>query len=534
MRKVVCGLCIIVIFSLVSCSGSECFDVLIAGGTIYDGTQADPYVADIGIKADRIVAIGQFSGANTKKLIDARGLTITPGFIDVHNHTDINILREGFTPEGTVDTSVITPAWRNNHNYSTQGVTTIVTGLCGAGFWDVDQWLGLIESQTFASNVYHMVPYGMLRMLRYGDDQPEPPLPAEELEALKNDVEERMKRGAIGVSVGLEYAPDCFTSTDELVEIAKVVDKYGGLFDAHIRDQTGPGELTSIRELIEIGKRASIPVHISHIQVNLPWEGSAAQQMLDLIEQARAGGVDITADQHPYERGYAIISYRLPTEYKTGLGVKKEFCEKPGRPDLREATAKIFEYLDPDKIRVISNAPEYLNMSIAEIANSQGKDPIDVYVDFCCMNPAPNAIFDEISGDINREIMPHDYVFTASDGFTTFGTDYSPHPRFFGCFPRKVKVFSEEEKLMTVKSAIRSMTSLPAVKFKIKDRGLIAEGKYADIAVIDLENFADKSDYTNRSEYSVGVIYLLVNGVLTIDNGTFTGNHGGRPLRLGE
>ena len=157
-----------------------------------------------------------------------------------------------------------------------------------------------------------------------------------------------MKNGALGFSVGLEYAPDCFTTTDELVEIAKVVKKYGGLYDAHIRDQTGimhknglPGELNSIKETIEIGKRADIPVHISHIQLNLPWNNVQAKQMYGLIEQARAEGVDITADQHPYAAGYAILSYRLPNKFKTGLGVNEKFKNPEGKAQMRQAIKEV-------------------------------------------------------------------------------------------------------------------------------------------------------------------------------------------------
>jgi N-acyl-D-aspartate/D-glutamate deacylase len=514
--------------------------VLIEGATIYDGTEADPYVADIGIKADRIAAVGDLSGVPAGTVIDARGLTATPGFIDVHNHTDVNILMKCFKPDGELDVSPVTEAWRDNHNYSTQGVTTIVTGLCGGGFWEVDGWLDFVKSQTFASNVYHLVPYGMLRMLYYEyihqRPQPQAPLPANELEDLKAMVEDRMKQGAIGLSVGLEYAPDCFTDLDELVAVAGVVQRYGGLFDAHIRDQTGPKELESIRELIKVGQLANIPVHISHIQVNLPWEGVTASEMLDLIGEARAGGVDVTADQHPYERGYGIISYRLPRDFKTAAGVKPEYCDRENHPDLyeqlRDAAADVLTKVSPDRIWVI-DGDEHVNETIAKIAGDDG-DPAETYLHFCCKERAPNGIFDEISGAINEEVMPHDYVFTASDGFTTFGTDDSPHPRFFGCFPNKIRMFAKEKKILTLKAAVRSMTSLPAAKFKIRGRGVIARGMYADIAVIDMGDFSDHGDYTKRSEYSTGVIHLLVNGVMTIDNGRFTGDRGGKALMRGE
>ncbi len=378
----------------------------------------------------------------------------------------------------------------------------------------------------------------MLRQQLFGDDQPTI-LTKEQLDTLKNMVEKEMQNGALGVSEGLEYAPTCFTTTDELVEIAKVVNKYGGLYDAHTRDQTGtmhengqPGVLNSIRETIEIGKRANIPVHISHIQLNLPWNNVQAKQMYGLIEQARAEGVDITADQHPYEAGYSILSYRLPDEFKTGLGVNEKYKTPEGKARMREAIKEVFTFLNPGKISLTSGPEKYRNKTIKEIAEMEGKDPAEVYVDLSCLEPAPFALFFEISDQINREIMPHDYVFTASDGFTVFEPADSPHPRFFGCFPSKIKKYALEEKLMSLQAVIRSMTSLPAKKFKLKDRGMIAVGNYADIAVIDLENFKDNSTYADRGLYSEGIMYLLVNGKLSIDQGKLTGIRGGQACFL--
>jgi len=190
-----------------------------------------------------------------------------------------------------------------------------------------------------------------------------------------------------------------------------------------------PGVLNSIKETIEIGKRAKIPVHISHIQLNLPWNNVQAKQIYGLIEQARAEGVDITADQHPYEAGYSVLSYRLPNKFKTGLGVNAKYKTLEGKAEMRAAIKKVFAFLGPEKISLTSGPEKYRNKTIKEIAEIEGKDPAEVYVDLSCLEPAPYALFFEISDQINREIMPHDYVFTASDGFTVFEPEDSPHPR---------------------------------------------------------------------------------------------------------
>ncbi|MDD5382971.1 MAG: amidohydrolase family protein [Candidatus Margulisbacteria bacterium] len=522
----VLAIIVLILFGRQVISSFYAYDILIKGGQVYDGSTAPPVIEDIGIKGDKIVAIGKDLAGSARRTIDAKGSIVTPGFIDVHNHTDLALLMAIFMSGKKDDLSMINDAWRNNHNYSTQGVTTIVTGLCGAGFWDTRQWLGLVDSQKFASNVYHLIPYGMLRQQLFGNDQPTA-LTGEQLEKLKAIVEKEMRGGAIGLTVGLEYAPTCFTTTDELVEIAKVVSKYGGLYDAHIRDQTGAGELKSIRETIEIAQRAKIPVHISHIQLNLPWGNVTSKQMMGLIEQARAEGVDITADQHPYAAGYAVLSYRLPPKYKTGTGVNEKYKNPAGKAEMIAVTKKIFTFLSPEKISLTDGPGKYRNKTIKEIADIEGKDPAEVYVELSCLEPAPYALFFEISDQINREIMPHDYVFTASDGFTVFAPADSPHPRFFGCFPRKIRKYALEDKLLSLNDAIRSMTSLPAKKFKLKGRGEIKVGKYADIAVIDLANFKDNSTYAERSLYSEGVEYLLVNGKVEIDQGKLTGKRGG-------
>ena len=544
MKKIIIAIIVLALVIIVSIpigrriiSSFYTYDILIKGGLVYDGSTAKPVVEDLGVKGDKIVAVGKGLTGSARRTINAQGLIVTPGFIDCHNHTDLNVLMAMIQKGNMTDLSMLTPAWKNNHNYLTQGVTTIITGHCGGGLWDTRQWLGLIETQKFGSNVYHMIPYGMLRQQLFGDNQPTT-LTKEQLEKLKGLVEKEMQSGALGVTVGLEYAPTCFTTTDELVEIAKVVNKYGGIYNAHTRDQTGtmhengqPGVLNSIKETIEIGKRAKIPVHISHIQLNLPWNNVQAKQMYGLIEQARAEGVDITTDQHPYAAGYSVLSYRLPDKFKTGLGVNEKYKTPEGKAQMIAATKKVFTFLGPEKISLTSGPEKYRNKTIKEIAEIEGKDPAEVYVDLSCLDPAPFALFFEISDKINREIMPHDYVFTASDGFTVFDAADSPHPRFFGCFPRKIRKYALEEKLLSLNDAIRSMTSLPAKKFKIKGRGEIKVGNYADIAVIDLKNFKDNATYAERSLYSEGIEYLLVNGKVAIDHGKLTGEKAGRALK---
>ncbi|MDQ7779180.1 MAG: amidohydrolase family protein, partial [Planctomycetota bacterium] len=227
-----------------------------------------------------------------------------------------------------------------------------------------------------------------------------------------------------------------------------------------------------------------------------------------------------------------ILSYRLPNRFKTCLGVNEKFKTPEGKAEMRQATEQIFSFLGPERISLTSGPEKYRNKTIKEIAEIERRDPAEVYVDLCCLTPAPQGLFYEISDKINREMMPHEYVFTASDGFAVFGPGESPHPRFYGCFPRKIRKHALNEKLLSLQAAIRSMTSLPARKFKLEGRGMIAVGNHADIVVIDLADLKENATYAERDRYSTGVVYVLVNGKLSIDQGKLTGVRAGQACRL--
>ena len=515
-----------------ACTSQQNYDVLITGGTIYDGTKAEPRIADIGIKGDKIVAIGNLKG-NAVKTIDAAGYIVTPGFIDVHTHADLSFLFLG----DQLSIAFQVPEWKENHNWLHQGVTTVVTGNCGSGWEDINAWLGFLDSLGFGSNVYHLAPYGAMREELFGKDQSQA-LTEPQIEAMKDKLAEEMENGAIGLSVGLEYAPDYLATTEELIELAKVAKKYGGIYVSHIRNQTGTiyedgkvGVLESIKEAIEIGRQADIPVHISHIQENVPHSVDASQ-MLELIEQARQEGLDVTADQHPYDVGLSPMTYRLPKKYLSSSGIREEFKNPEGRQELKAAVEQDFAILDPGKIVVCSlTSKEIDGKSIQQIANEQGKEPSDCFLDIAMGGGAPTfAYFYEISDKINVDIMPHDYVFTASDAFLDQGF-FKAHPRFYGTFPGKIRKYALDEKLMTLNDAIMSMTSLPADKFKMKGRGRIMVGNFADIVVIDLNTIREVGTYEDPARYPVGIIHVLVNGAVSIENGKSTHQTGGRTLR---
>ncbi|MBT4552801.1 D-aminoacylase [bacterium] len=505
------------------------YDLLIQNGTVYDGTLADPYVADIGIKGDKIIAVGNLKGT-AQKTINAQGLIVTPGFIDVHNHADFTFKYAGLMRF----LAYFTPDWTGYYNYLTQGVTTVISGNCGLGYTNVKKWLAMVNRMKFGTNVYHLAPHGEIRLEIFGKDQPETLTPSQ-LEKLKKRFAHEMENGAIGFSSGLEYAPGDVTKTEELIEIAKVVKKYGGIHTSHTRDLTGPGVLTSVQEAIKISRAADIPVQISHIQINSPWDNTKASQIIELIEQARAEGLDITADQHPYNHGLARLTIHVPPKFcLSSTTIKEKYKTEPGRSELKKAVLKSLAVIPADKIliSVYLAKPKYQGQTIAEIAQKENKNPADMFIELLSAKEAPAVLVEDQKEEVVRELMPHDYIFTVSDGWwTSQKSSEASHPRAYGAFPRKIKKYVLEEKLMSLKDALRSMTSLPAQKFNLKKRGQIKPGYYADIAVIDLNTIAEKATYKDSKQYSTGIVYLIVNGVLTIENRQITGQRGGKGLK---
>lgn len=522
--------------SITGCAetSEQAYDILIKGGTIYDGVLSEPFVSDIGVKGDKIAAIGKLAG-NAEKIIDATGLIVTPGFIDAHTHCDMTFKKLGTKRY----LAYVMPSWKGNYNYTYQGVTTVVTGNCGYGYTDFDQWSGIVDSVGFGTNVYHLVPHGMIREELFGENQPAE-LTAKQLDAMKSRVAEEMEKGAVGMSTGLEYAPGLLSKTEELIELSKVVRRYGGLYTTHMRDESGkknsreiPGVLESIGEAVEIGRRAEISVEISHLKIAAPIDNTKASQLLRLIEKARKDGLDILADQYPYAAGSTYLSILLPDEFKTSVGVKDTYKTKEGRAQVKKAIEEVFLYMGPEKT-LITMYPEkesYEGKTIKDISEIEGRNPAESFVDMVCEDTAPMAVF--FSQDINivKALMPEEYIITASDGWTVPKDMTKPHPRVYGTFPKKLRKFVLDGKLMSLPMAIRSMTSMPAEKFNMKGRGKIAKDNYADIAMIDINTITDHATYKDPHQYSEGVVNLLVNGKLSIQNGTATGTRGGRALK---
>ncbi len=519
----------------VSCSGggSE-FDLVIRGGQVFDGSPADPQVADVAIHKGRIVRVGAVTGS-AARVIEAHGLAVLPGLVDVHTHSDLTFIKSGAKRH----LARFMPSWKGNHNILSQGVTTVVTGNCGLGYADTAPWLTMVDDLGFGTHVAHLAPHGSIREALFGLDQPGRPSP-KQLDALKGRVADEMDKGALGFSAGLEYAPGLMAETDELIELARVVRKKGGLFTVHLRDESGapnrgrPGLLKAIGEAIDIGRRAEIPVQISHLKIAAPYGSTTSGQVIDLIEKARAEGLDVMADQYPYDAGSTFATYLLPEEFKDPSGgVRPEYRTGEGKKKIEEAIAQVFSYLGPEKTMITMNPgrEELEGKNIQEIAGLLSMTPAQAYAELVSADDPPTAVFFCQDMAIVKELCRPDWVLTASDGWTVPKGMTRPHPRTYGCFPRKLRRFALDEPLVKLNQAVRSMTSLPAQRFGLKDRGRIAEGMAADVVMMDWTRLKDLATYQDPHQYSEGVVHVIVNGVLALENGRPTGDRGGRGLR---
>ncbi|MFA5269405.1 MAG: amidohydrolase family protein [Methanoregula sp.] len=516
------------------------YDIIIRGGTVYDGSLKEPTRVDIGIKGDKISAVGNLAGRTATKEIDANGRIVTPGFIDVHTHSDLSFKLMGILGNQW-DNAAEIPELKGNYNFLLQGVTTVVTGNCGYGYSNISEWFGLVDTLGFGTNVYHLAPYGAMRQELFGEDHLTVLNKSErsQMEAL---LAREMEHGATGFSAGLGYSPDYLATKEELIGLAKVAKRYNGVFAVHIRDYSGTvnenGEsriFASIEEAIEIGRQAGIPVQISHIQLTIPYGNVTSEQILAPVRAARSEGLDISMDQHAYDASLTTLTSYLPGKYASGFSVADEYKTDEGKAQIRAEIGKLFTSIPPDKweVGIFLAKPEYQMKTIQEIADSERRDPRDVFVDLVTADMAALGMVFEMNRTVNEEIMAEEFVFTASDGYTSGPGFEVPHPRAFGTFPHKIRTFALQEKRLNLTAAIRSMTSLPAEKFHMNGRGRIAEGYYADIVVINLSTFSDRSTYREPGLYPDGLDYILVNGVVSQEQGKPAGNTGGMAVRQG-
>jgi len=496
----------------------EHLDLLLLGGQVVDGSGSAPRSEDVGIRGDRIVFLGDASKkrVTSERTLDVHGLIVCPGFIDPHTHT-------------LEDLS--SPTRHGNVNYLMQGVTTVVTGNDGAGSPHVAKTLDLWQKQSIGTNALLLVGHGAVRheVLGNADVQPTP----EQLKSMKALVQSAMQEGAFGISTGLFYVPGSFAKTEEVIELSKVVAAIGGYYDSHMRDEDSYsiGLLGSIEETIRIGREANIPVHISHIKALGPEVWGKSAEATQMIEKARAEGVDVTADQYPYTAsGSSLVASLLPVWAQEGKReeILARLNDAALRPRLlKEVEENLKRRGGADSLLFTSSeAQELIGKRLSDIAKEKNLPPGEAALAVMAERKLEGlavASFNMNEDDVMR-FMKQPWVMTGSDG--SYG-----HPRMFGTFPRKLRVYVYDKKVIALPFMIHASTDLTARTIRIPERGLLKSGYFADVIAFDPATVAGKSTYEHPNELAVGMKYVILNGKLAVEDGKYNGALAGSPLR---
>ena len=500
---------------------SETYDVIIRHGRVVDGSGNPAFFADVAIKKGRLAVIGRVGG-RAKTEIDATGLIVAPGFIDVHTHAD--------------EVAQMPRA----ENFVRMGVTTIVAGNCGGSTLNVARFFRGVERTNVAVNVATLVGHNSVREKGMGGSFDRLPTP-QELAKMKGLVEQAMKDGAVGLSTGLIYQPGVFAKTDEIVELAKVLAAYDGIYTSHMRHEDNE-IYQALDEVFRIAREAGVRAEVSHIKLAGPSAWGQADRVLAHIEKARAQGLDVTQDQYAYTASSTTMRQLIPESALEGG--RREFAKRIADPEQK---AKIVAQMKQSLQRkgredysyaVIASYrhDESLNgLSIAEAAKARrGSDSLDDQVEMILeleKEGGAGGIFHGMSEEDLKTFMRHPNTMVACDsGLRKLG-EGMPHPRGYGNNARMLARYVRELKVLRLEDAIRKMTGLPANTFHFKGRGELREGNWADIVVFDPEKVQDTSTYKDPHHYATGIPYVLVNGIPVILNGEHTGAKAGQALR---
>ena len=498
------------------------YDIIISNGRVVDGSGNPWFLADIGIKDDRIVKIGNLDEENADQIINANGLVVTPGFIDPHTHA----LRGIFDVPGAESALL-------------QGVTTLTEGNDGASPFPIDRHYRAITDKKISPNWSTFVGHGTLRQMVMGTEDRKPS--RAEMTKMKNLIREAMEDGALGMSTGLFYVPGSYALTEEIIELSKVVAEYGGIYISHIREETS-GIIESVEETIRIGRESDIPVQITHHKVMGVDNWGLSIESLSLVDAARNQGVDVTLDQYPYTASQTGLKALIPQWAQEGGNERmlQRIKSSETRKIIKNEVIKKILYGrgggNPKNIFISRNSwnPSMTGKNLAEITIEMGMSPsaenAAETVFIILEKGSVTAVYHAINPDDVDRIMQHPATAIGSDGPVGIFGEGTPHPRQYGSFARVLGYYVRERGILKLEQAVRKMSSQSAKRLGIHDRGLIAEGYYADIAVFDPNQIIDKATFENPHQYSVGMKFVIVNGITVVEEGKHNGNRPGKVI----
>jgi N-acyl-D-amino-acid deacylase len=527
--------------------------LVIRDASLVDGSGAPPRRASVAVEGDRIAAVTDRSDLQGDRVIDAHGRVLAPGFIDTHSHADLSPLVEPWMDSAT-----------------RQGITTVVVGNCGSSPWPdagleesaslvgvraaglPTRWssyagyLDALDAARPACNVAALVGQGAVRGEAVGGER-RPPTD-DELETMRRLVAEAVDAGAVGISTGLIYPPGMHARTEEIVELARVAGRHGGIYASHIRDE-GRGVFDAVAEAVRIGREGALPAHVSHLKVESSYAWGRADELLALLDRSRADGADVTADQYPYTAWETSLATILPP-----WAPVETLGELLADGDPSERLVDAIEHGEPgwggnvdgigwERIVIGSHQPDpsVSGRTVSDLADERAVRPVDVALGLLVEDP--------FTGMIGHGMLEQDVRLIASRPDVMVGTDgvaiapdgplgrFSVHPRYYGTFPRVLARYVREERVLDPAAAIRKMTALPAERFGLEDRGRVAEGAFADLVLFDLDRIEDVATFERPHAFPEGIDLVMVNGTIAWDGSRGSrgsrGERGGRVLRRG-
>ncbi|MFT5140893.1 MAG: N-acyl-D-amino-acid deacylase [Lysobacterales bacterium] len=503
--------------------------IVLVGGTVYSGENTEPFIADVWIKGDRIVGLGQLGNAPADLVLDVRGLAVVPGFIDLHSHA----IRDNPEQSGIF-------RWPDAENQIRQGVTSIIGGPDGGSPVPLTESFSKLEESPASVNYGSMIGHGSVRAEVVGlDDRP---ATSDEMQAMRELVDAAMREGAFGLSSGLVYTPGSFADTEEIIELAKVAGKYNGIYISHIRDEN-LGVLESVAELIRIAEEGGLPGQITHAKVMGTAMQGRSVDMLKMVDEAIARGVDISLDQYPYTAGRTSLMVQFPRWSKDGGSamlaerLKNEEMRVRIKQELIYQISSIRGRNDPANVQLsicdFDHSLDGLNLTqimeqrsmVVSIANAA-----ELLIEFQLAGGC-QAIYHAMHPEDVITILQHPRTMIASDGGIEVPGNAHPHPRNYGTYSRVLGHYARDLGVIPVHTAIHKMTVMPAERIGLENRGRIAPGMIADIAILNMDMVMDRSNFIDPHQYSEGAVHVFVAGEAVLLNGQMTGSRPGRVLR---